>query len=238
MLTVYFIRHGQAGSRQDYDCLSELGRAQSRHLGAWIARQRIRFDQAWSGCLSRQRETAELVRAACRGSHTDFPEITVDPCWNEFDLDVVYNGIAPQLARDDQEFRRQYEDMQIEMMDAGSRVHHAWAPCDTAVVRAWIERRYDCPGESFETFAARVCAAERMLRDGDAPRHVAVFTSATPAAVWSAMALELDKRKVMQLAGVTFNTSLTVMRIEGERLRLFQFNTVPHLDSPELLTQR
>ena len=42
----------------------------------------------------------------------------------------------------------------------------------------------------------------------------------------------------MQLAGVTYNTSLTVMRLDRERLRLFQFNSVPHLEQPELLTHR
>ena len=44
--------------------------------------------------------------------------------------------------------------------------------------------------------------------------------------------------EIMQLAGVTYNTAVTVIRVDGERIRLFQFNTVPHLDASELVTHR
>ncbi len=238
VLSVYFIRHGQAGTRQDYDRLSDLGREQSSRLGTWLARRRIYFDQAWSGQLSRQRETADQARAAYRSTGADFPEIAISPCWDEFDLDAVYRGIGPQLARDDDEFRRQFEELQAQVRDAGSRVHRTWAHCDTTVVRAWVDGRYDHPGESFEAFATRVRAGAQILQDSGGARNVAVFTSATPAAVWASMALDLDGRRVMQLAGVTYNSSLTVIRVDGARIRLFQFNTVPHLEAPELLTHR
>ena len=93
MLTVYFIRHGQAGSRQDYDRLSAVGREQSRRIGTWLARRSIRFAQAWSGNLARQRETARLAGTAYRETGADFPEIGLNDCWDEFDLDAVYRGL-------------------------------------------------------------------------------------------------------------------------------------------------
>lgn len=238
VLTVYFIRHGQAGSRQDYDRLSDLGREQSNRLGTWLARHQIHFEQAWSGRLIRQRETADQVRQAYHSIRTDFPEIVTSACWDEFDLDAVYCGIGPQLARQDEEFRRQFEELRREASDAGSRVHRTWARCDTTVVRAWVDGLFDYDGELFDAFVARVRRGGDLLQDDGAPRNIAVFTSATPAAVWVAMALGLDGRRIMQLAGVTYNTSLTVIRVDRERFRLFQFNTVPHLDRPELLTHR
>jgi broad specificity phosphatase PhoE len=240
VLSVYFIRHGQAGSRQDYDHLSDVGREQAARLGTWLARRELRFSQAWSGRLSRQRETAERVRAAYHDTSTGaaFPEIIPHPCWDEFDLDGVYRAIAPQLARDDPEFSRQYEELQLQAREAASRVHRAWSPCDTTVVRAWIDSRYACEGESFAAFSSRVRSARDMLQDTGSPQNIAVFTSATPAAIWTALALDLDGRKVMQLAGVTYNTSLTLLRVDQERVRLFQFNTVPHLDTQDLLTHR
>jgi broad specificity phosphatase PhoE len=238
LVTVHFIRHGQAGSRQNYDCLSEIGREQARRLGVWLARQPVRFEKAWSGRLNRQRETADFVRQAFLASSGEFPEIHVDPCWDEFDLDAVYRSIGPQIARHDDEFRRQFEELQRLSQDAESAVHRTWAPCDTTVVRAWIDGRYEFEGESFEQFVKRVRSGARLLdRDGK-NHHVAVFTSATPAAVWAALALDLDGRKIVQLAGVTYNTSVTVLRVDAQRVRLFQFNTVPHIDTPELLTHR
>jgi broad specificity phosphatase PhoE len=238
VFTVYFIRHGQAGSRQDYDHLSDLGRVQSTRLGTWLARSPVQFDQAWSGQLSRQRETADQVRAAYLQNGADFPEISTSPCWDEFDLDAVYRGIGPQLSRDDGEFRGQFEELRRQAADAASPVQRTWIRCDTTVVRAWVDGRYDYRGESFEAFGARVRSGVRLLHDHGAQGNVAVFTSATPAAIWAAMALDLDGRKVMQLAGVTYNTALTVIRVDQDRVRLFQFNTVPHLDSLELITHR
>ena len=242
LLTVYFIRHGQAGSRQEYDRLSALGQDQSRRLGAWLARQAIGFDQAWSGRLARQRDTARFVRQAYQETGRSFPEIGLDARWDEFDLDAVYRGIGPQIARHDEEFRLQFEELEQQSRDADSRVHRAWAPCDITVVRAWIEGRYPFEGESFAAFVERVRGGaglpEGPLEDRGGNRNVAVFTSATPAAVWTALALELDGRKIMQLAGVTYNTSLTVLRVDRKNVRLFQFNTVPHIDAPELLTHR
>jgi broad specificity phosphatase PhoE len=238
LVTVHFIRHGQAGSRQVYDRLSDLGREQADRLGAWFARQPVRFDAAWSGRLNRQRETAEIVREACRRNGTEFPGIGVDACWDEFDLDAVYGGIGPQIARDDDEFRRQFEELQRQALDAESLVHRTWAHCDTTLVRAWIDGRYEYAGESFDAFVRRVRSGFGLLDCEGPSRIVAVFTSATPAAVWAALALDLEGRKIMQLAGVTYNTAMTVIRVDTQRVRLFQFNTVPHIDKPELLTHR
>jgi broad specificity phosphatase PhoE len=242
LLTVYFIRHGQAGSRQDYDRLSDLGREQSHRLGTWLARQSLRFDAAWSGRLNRQRETAERVREASRRNGVQFPEIVTDACWDEFDLDAVYRAIGPQIARHDEEFRRQFDEVRKQAMDPASAIHRTWARCDTTVVRAWIEGGYEFAGESYEAFLSRVRGGAALfaalLETGGPKRNVAVFTSATPAAVWAAMALELDGRKIMQLAGVTYNSGMNVVRVDRERVRLFQFNSVPHVETPELLTHR
>jgi len=238
LITVYFIRHGQAGSRQEYDRLSDVGREQARRLGVWLARQPVRFDAAWSGRLNRQRETAEQAREACRENGTEFPEVVPNACWDEFDLDAVYHGIGPLIAAEDDEFRRQFEELQRSARDTASPVHRTWAQCDTTVVRAWIDGRFPFGGESFEAFTGRVRSGRELLDVSGPHRNVAVFTSATPTAVWAAAALELDGRKTMQLAGVTYNTSMTIMRVDPQRLRLFQFNTVPHIETPELLTHR
>src|SRR3954463_13985995 len=110
MSRLYMVRHGQAGTRQAYDSLSDLGRRQAQLLGEYFAAQGIRFTAAYCGELLRQRQTAEEVRQACLAAAAPFPQIEVEPCWNEFDLDHVYTGLAPQLCAADPEFSREYEE--------------------------------------------------------------------------------------------------------------------------------
>ena len=61
MSNIYFIRHGQAGTRDLYDSLSELGRRQARLLGEHLVSQEIEFAAAYVGALARQQQTAAEV---------------------------------------------------------------------------------------------------------------------------------------------------------------------------------
>lgn len=228
------IRHGQAGKRQSYDELSDVGRAQARLLGEYLAAQQIRFRAIYSGTLARQRETAHAVIEAGKSR----PELVFDKNWNEFDLDEVYRGIAPRLCDDDARFRTDYEEMKRQIADENSPIHHAWSPCDIAVVRAWVEGRYTLEGESFERFRERVHRAVDALPERGREENVAVFTSATPIALWIGAALGLEGRKIMQLAGLMYNTAISVLRTSKDEPRLFSFNGIPHLPDAALRSFR
>lgn len=240
MSNLYLVRHGQAGTRDSYDSLSPLGRQQARLLGEYLASQKIKFAAAYSGQMQRQKETAEEAIAAY-GAH-EFPELKIDCRWNEFDLDRMYREIAPQLCAADTEFRREYEAMQALLLanrgEHDASVHRRWLPCDSAVVTAWIGGSHRYSGETWDKFCERVtdCAARNVA----APRqdNIAVFTSATPIAVWTGRAVEMPDGRVMKLAAVLQNASFTVVQIRNDKSRLFSFNNTPHLVSPELRTFR
>ena len=62
MAAIYLVRHGQASfGSANYDQLSELGTRQADATGEYFARCGITLDAAYSGDLSRQRETARLA---------------------------------------------------------------------------------------------------------------------------------------------------------------------------------
>src|SRR5260221_105902 len=84
------------------------------------------------------------------------------------------------------------------------------------LVRAWVEGRYDVPGKSWAAFRERVSSAAEALNRFASGESVAIFSSATPIAVWVGMALALQGRHVMRLAGVTYNAALTTMRVRGD----------------------
>jgi broad specificity phosphatase PhoE len=232
---VTLIRHGQAGSRLAYDDLSEIGCRQSRALGEWFAEREIRFEAIITGSLKRQQITAREISAAMSERGISNPAPVVDERWSEFDLDEVYRGIAPLLAREDERFRIEYEQLQSEVADPGSTAHRAWRNCDVTVVRAWIEGRFAFAGESFADFRSRVGSALLSLpSDG----HVAVVTSATPIGLSAGLALDLSPRRVMQLAGAQRNTAFTEMDLRPGDPRMVSFNNVPHLSEERQWTLR
>ena len=238
MSTVFLIRHGQAGLRHEYDTLSDLGRTQARLLGEYLAGQNMRFRAVYSGALNRQRETAREVLGAFTRAGLPAPEIELDPRWSEFDLDAVFNSITPRLRVDDPEFRAEHEKLVAMLADEKSAAHRSWTKCDTLLVRAWVEGRYQVSCESWAAFCERVRGSLETLSRFQSGEAVAVFSSATPIAVWVGMALGLNGTHVMRLAGVTYNAALTTLRIRDGDLALYSFNGTPHLNEPQLRTFR
>lgn len=238
MSSLYLVRHGQAGLRHDYDTLSLIGREQADRLGRYLAGQNIRFAAFYTGALERQQATARRICAAYREAGLEIPDPIIDPAWNEFDLTGVYNGISPQLAADDEAFRLEYETMQLEAADHGSTVHRRWTASDIAVVRAWVDGRYQFAGESWLDFSARVQSSLSSILQCGPGEAIAVSTSATPIALWMGLALALGGRHVMRLAGAQYNASFTTFRLRDGEPHLFGFNHIPHLADTSLRTFR
>jgi len=246
-MILYLVRHGQAGTRERYDSLSNLGREQAQLLGEHFRAQNIRFDAVYSGSLKRQRATAEATLA-----HVDaagVSNVIVDPGWNEFDLAQVYSEYAPHLSAADADFRREYEEMQTAVESSRGAhdhpVHRKWNDCDKKVVRAWVESRYEYSGETWPSFVARIHAAlDRVTADvvgrgADSNNGTAiVFTSATPIGVCAARTLELEDARAMWLAGVLMNASFSTLRVRGSEIRLFSLNNAPHFNDARLRTFR
>jgi broad specificity phosphatase PhoE len=230
MSVLYLVRHGQAGTRENYDSLSDLGRTQARMMGEYFRSQGIHFAAAYSGALERQQATGAEVLPATT--------ITVDPGWDEFDLSHVYRDLAPHLMRDDRQFRIEYEEMQQAIARQEAAVHRKWNDCDKKCVRAWVEGRYPYSGESWTAFVERIHAALARVIAAAHEGNVAVFTSATPIGVSAARTLELFDGRAMWLAAVMFNASFTTLRVHGEEVRLFTMNATPHLNEAQLRTFR
>ncbi|MBI2684704.1 MAG: histidine phosphatase family protein [Acidobacteria bacterium] len=238
MSRVYLIRHGQAGTRQRYDTLSDLGRRQARLLGEYFSSQNIVFQAAYSGGMERQRLTAEEVVAVYRDCGLAFPEVQVHDAWREFDLDHVYRSMAPQLCAADAAFKLAYEaqreQARVSAEDATAEIHRRWTPCDMKIVEAWLHAKFPYDGESWAAFQQRVGTAP--FPEGDA--NIVVFTSATPMAIWAGRALDIHDTRTLRIAGVLHNASITILRVRGEQVRLFSMNEMPHLPRAEWRTHR
>jgi broad specificity phosphatase PhoE len=238
LISLYLFRHGQAGTRTDYDTLSELGRRQSRLLGESLVAQQVHFTAAFSGELSRQQQTAAAVGEAYAGAGVPFPAIETDDHWNEFDLDAVYRDLAPVLAAGDPQFRVEHEEMLRHSADQSHSIHRRWTRCDLMVLRAWVAGSHPSTGETWQAFQERVTGSRDRFSGFSSGANVAVFTSATPMGVWAGVALGADSRTVVRLAGALYNSAYLVLRLRQSDLSLFSFNNVPHLNDPALRTFR
>lgn len=228
MDSITLIRHGQAGNRDDYDRLSELGRKQTLALREHFAREMAQYDLVLCGGLRRQRETATLL----------FDGFEVDERWNEFDLDRVYAEVAPQLAEHDAGFRADHEELQQATLDPEHPVHRQWRETDIQVVQAWMEGRFPTKMESWEEFVARIQAAARDLQRYAKARRVAIVTSATPIGIATGTQFHVPSPQMMQLAAALYNTSLTEFAVRDSVWMLRTFNNFAHLPERDMRTHR
>ena len=237
-MNIHLVRHGQAGTRRDYDVLSGLGCEQSTLLGRYLDSGDLRFACWFAGGLRRQQETAQLAGIEQKEA---VAATKVVESWNEFDLDAVYEGIGPQLAMRNPEFRTHWQTVktlvELHGHNEAALVNRRWSPADEMIVRAWLQGdcRYD--GESWVDFRERIRGAlQDLLKSG--LDSAVVFTSATPIAICVGEALGLPDIEIFQLAGALMNTSYTELRWRHNKLRMFSFNNVPHLIDAALRTHR
>src|SRR5262249_7376788 len=154
------IRHAQAGSRDNYDVLSELGKQQSRLLGEHLVAQGVELGAVYSGAMRRQRETAEIACDAMKRAGLATLDVTTDERWDEFSLISVYRSIAKRMMADDQSFERDIREMQQIIARDPHTTGGAVGRCDRAVIRAWMENRYaEFDGESWNSFRSRIDAS-------------------------------------------------------------------------------
>src|SRR5215467_9734534 len=154
---IYLIRHGQAGSRENYDVLSELGREQAALLGKHLASISLDVTAAYSGTMARQVDTAGIVCEALARGGTAVPSVVADEKWNEISLAAMYRAMAPRMRIDNPDFDRDLEEMQVLISKDPHTVRGATGRCDAAVMRAWMADRYpDFEGESWALFRERI----------------------------------------------------------------------------------
>jgi broad specificity phosphatase PhoE len=216
---VLLARHGQASfGADDYDVLSDLGVAQSRRLGEWLAANGVEPSAVLHGAMLRQRDTATAMVDAADWSLT----LELDEGWNEFDhLGVITR--SPELAEDLQDRRA----FQKAFEDATAR----WSG-------GAFDHEYD---ESWHAFVGRVGAAlgRACERDG----ATVVVTSGGPIAAACATLVDPDAspaelpRLWNHFNTVTVNCGVTRVLVGSTGRRLLTFNEHAHLPR-ELVTYR
>ncbi|MFT5743234.1 MAG: broad specificity phosphatase PhoE [Paracoccaceae bacterium] len=209
---LYLVRHGQANTgatnEADYDRLSDLGHRQAGLLGDWLHANEDGFDLTLSGAMRRHRETA-----AGMGFTPDYE----DPRLNEMDYfalarDIeVTHGVAPPNSQD----------------DFADHIPQTLAAWHGATING---------AEPFATFETRIFDA--LAQAAKPGKRVLCITSGGVIAMVMRQALGLGPSQMAHVLLPIWNSSLHRFRIRDDGTYLVSFNTIPHLDAPDLVTAR
>jgi hypothetical protein len=165
----------------------------------------------------------------------DATEIRTDARWNEFSLETLWKTLSPPLLAENEQFARDYHTLHAPNPD----IDRVMTSCDVELIRAWMRNHHSCEGvQPWTEFRSRVEASRPDLACYGPGESVAVFTSATPTAVWRRSALEVDERRIFRIAGVLGNTSFSTLRLREDELTLFSLNNTPHLREAAMRTFR
>jgi broad specificity phosphatase PhoE len=206
------VRHGQASfGAEDYDVLSDVGVAQSRRLGEWLAASGVEPAVVLHGAMRRQRDTATAMIDAAGWSLA--PEL--DEGWDEFDHIGVISR-SPELV--------------AELTD-----RRAFQRAFVEATARWSGGQYD--DEYDETWTAFV-ARGRSALDRASPREgvTVVVASGGPIAVACATLVDPDAsadelpRLWNSFNTVSANTGISRVLNGSTGRRLLTFNEHSHLD--------
>jgi len=208
MAEIILVRHGQAMSHatdeQSYDRLSQLGHEQAAWLGAHLRATNPHFDAVVTGTLNRQTGTARAMGYEITEQDARLDELSYFALAGA--MEAQFGLPAP---RDATEFATHLP----------------------RVIEHWTEGRLASVPETYDQFAARVCATI----DDVCGRHGRILVVTSGGVIGMAMrhALGLGNGGMAKIMLQIMNTSLNRLEYVHDTLMVGTFNATPHLDTPD-----
>lgn len=211
MGVIYLVRHGQAPwGAEDYDVLSEQGRAQARAVGTELRRRQVEPRLVLTGTLRRQRDTAA---EAC-------PQLPAheDERWNEYDSAELLRRFAGQDA--------------VTTAPSQDLLEQS--------LGSWGADAGDGPGSWYRFRQRIDDAMHEVRGELGKGESAVVFTSGGVISAVVASVLRLDIHGFIALNRVTANASISKVAIGRSGANLLCFNDHAHFeaDGRTLLTYR
>ena len=220
MADLLIIRHGQASFGADnYDQLSTLGQRQADLTGEFLSQSGVHFSAAFSGDLSRQRETGERILAQLEGA----PSLAIDPRLNEVQTDEQMAVMTPLLCEQDPRFATLIADM--------NKDSKSFQKIIETVFNYWVSPNCQVAGiQSWQDYSAGVVSAFEAARaSAESGSTSAIFTSGGTIATLVGHVLGLSADRVYEFYEPVFNCSITRLIFNSRKCSLSTFNDVSHL---------
>ena len=220
MANLLIVRHGQASfGAENYDQLSPLGQRQADLTGEFLRHMGTRFSAAYSGDLSRQRETGQRVLDQLEQA----PELIIDPRFNEVQTDQQIEVMMPLLIQRDARFA----DL-VAAMDTDTK---SFQKIIETVFNYWVSPECNVSGiQSWQDYHGGVVSAfESAMASAASGTDTAIFTSGGTIATIVGHVLKLTSDRVYEFYEPVFNCSITRIIFNSRKCSLSTFNDVGHL---------
>ena len=220
MADLLIIRHGQASfGTENYDQLSALGQHQADLTGEFLSQSGVQLSAAFSGDLSRQRETGERILAQLE----DAPSLVIDPRFNEVQTDEQVAVMTPLLCEQDPRFAALMADM--------NKDSKSFQKIIETVFNYWVSPNCQVAGiQSWQEYSAGVVSAFESARaSAESGSTSAIFTSGGTIATLVGHVLGLSADRVYEFYEPVFNCSITRLIFNTHKCSLSTFNDVSHL---------
>ena len=216
MGTLYLVRHGQASfGAADYDQLSELGSKQSERLGQYWRERGLHFDAVLTGTLRRHAQTWAGI---AQGAGYDNEVIALEGL-NEYDSEAVIATIHPQP---------------LQKPDTPEMYRHHFRLLRDGL-RQWMNGVVSPKGmPSYTDFLAGVTGALEQVRKNH-EGNVLIVSSGGPISTAVGHVLGTTPETTIELNLRIRNSAVSELVFNPKRHSLQSFNTLPHLDHPDLV---
>lgn len=215
MGTLYLVRHGQASfGAEDYDQLSPLGQQQSVRLGQYWRERGMTFDAVLTGTLRRHAQTWAGIAEGAGYSN----DVQHWPGLNEYDSAAVIATIHPH---------------KLQKPDTPELYRHHFRLLRDGLTQ-WMNGVVSPKGmPSYDDFLAGVTSALDHVRQ-NFEGNVLIVSSGGPIATAVGHVLGTTPETTIDLNLRIRNSAVTEFSFNPKRHTLLSYNTLPHLDQPEL----
>lgn len=212
---LYLVRHGQASlGAQNYDCLSALGQQQSVRLGGYWRERGVQFDAVLTGTLDRHAQTWSHI--AQGGGYQIEPLVL--PGLNEYNADALIHAAQPQA---------------IDRTDTPEAFRQHFRLLREGLIQ-WANGAVQPQGmPSYHDFVSGVTSALDHVRQ-NFNGNVLMVSSGGPIATAVSQVLCAPAATMVELNMRIRNSAVTEFVFNPKRHSLLSFNTLPHLDHPDL----
>lgn len=230
MITI--VRHGQASiTGEHYDQLSDLGRQQSRLLGAYFQNRDMSWDRVVSGPLQRHTQTLDEACAAFGKDRVLKQHAQIMPELTEHQAIAVVDSVMAGQGR------KSRFDPDTSEADRKLQLREFFFEFDR-IMRQWVDQEIEIPDiENWQQARQRCASAlQQMAEDCPANGNLLAFSSGGFMAMALGAVLGLADVTVYELSLEINNTAWAEIRTGNGGLRVRCFNWHPHLLEPDLIT--